>query len=101
MPVGATFFDQTVFPYVDGYPANYKNLPDDMNRVVWSALVHSPWDRAQEIPKLVERDEDHIDGGHLSGFSGEDCFYLVVFDFNRDRKCVQVVDGKEIFMVRV
>ena len=26
MPLGATFFDQTYFPYVDGYPDNYDNL---------------------------------------------------------------------------
>ena len=26
MPVGATFFDQTCFPYLDGYPDTYKDL---------------------------------------------------------------------------
>lgn len=48
MPVGATFFDQTTFPYQDGYPENYKYLPEAMSKVVWSALVHSPWDHAGE-----------------------------------------------------
>lgn len=48
MPVGATFFDQTTFPYQDGYPGNYKDLPEAMSKVVWSALVHSPWDHAGE-----------------------------------------------------
>lgn len=48
MPVGATFFDQTTFPYQDGYPDNYKDLPEAMGKVVWSALVHSPWDHAGE-----------------------------------------------------
>lgn len=48
MPLGATFFDQTVFPYLDGYPADYRDLPAAMARVHWSALVHSPWDHAGE-----------------------------------------------------
>ena len=48
MPVGATFFDQTIFPYADGYPKDYKGLPEAMSKVLWSALVHSPWDRAGE-----------------------------------------------------
>jgi len=46
MPAGATFFDQTHFPYVDGYPENYNNLPAAMDKVLWAALVHSPWDNA-------------------------------------------------------
>ncbi len=48
MPKGATFFDQTLFPYIDGYPSDYKDLPEMMNKVLWSALVHSPWDHAAE-----------------------------------------------------
>ena len=44
MPEGGTFFDETCFPYLDGYPADYKNLPAAMGKVLWSALVHSPWD---------------------------------------------------------
>jgi uroporphyrinogen decarboxylase len=46
MPVGATFFDQTYFPYLDGYPDDFSGLPDEMSRVHWAALVHSPWDNA-------------------------------------------------------
>lgn len=46
MPNGATFFDQTFFPYVDGYPEKLNTLPEAMNKVLWSALVHSPWDHA-------------------------------------------------------
>jgi uroporphyrinogen decarboxylase len=45
-PVGATFFDQTLFPYLDGYPDNYGDLPAAMNKVLWQALAHSPWDNA-------------------------------------------------------
>ena len=48
MPVGATFFDQTYFPYEDDYPDNYDGLDEAMSKVLWSALVHSPWDHAAE-----------------------------------------------------
>ncbi len=49
MPQGAAFFDQTCFPWVDGYPDDLRAaLPGAMGRVLWAALVHSPWDRAGE-----------------------------------------------------
>ena len=48
MPVGATFFDQTYFPYQDGYPADYKDLAKEMPKIHWAGLVHSPWDHASE-----------------------------------------------------
>jgi uroporphyrinogen decarboxylase len=48
MPPGATFFDQSVYPYLDGYPADYHDLPVAMGKVHWSALAHSPWDHASE-----------------------------------------------------
>jgi uroporphyrinogen decarboxylase len=46
MPVGATFYDQTYFPYVDGYPDSYDNLDAEMGRIMWARDVHSPWDHA-------------------------------------------------------
>ncbi len=46
MPDGAAFFDQTVFPYQDDWPADWSGLDDAMGKVLWSALVHSPWDNA-------------------------------------------------------
>ena len=46
MPVGATFFDQTCFPYLEDYPDDYSDLDHQMGKVLWSALVHSPWDHA-------------------------------------------------------
>ncbi|MDR1929909.1 MAG: uroporphyrinogen decarboxylase family protein [Treponema sp.] len=46
MPGGATFFDQAYFPYLDGYPENYGDLPRAMNKVLWQKLAHSPWDNA-------------------------------------------------------
>jgi uroporphyrinogen decarboxylase len=44
MPMGATFFDQTYFPYVDGYPDSFENLDEEMGRVMWARDAHSPWD---------------------------------------------------------
>ncbi len=48
MPVGATFFDQAFFPYADDWPDSWDGLDHAMSRVLWSALVHSPWDHAGE-----------------------------------------------------
>ena len=42
MPLGATFFDQTIFPYIDNFPANYSNLDDTMNHVIWGAMGFTP-----------------------------------------------------------
>ncbi len=48
MPVGATFFDQTYFPYVNGYPDSYEGLDAEMHRIMWARDAHSPWDHAGE-----------------------------------------------------
>lgn len=48
MPGTGYFFDQTYFPYVDGYPADFHNLDQAMAKVLWAALAHSPWDHAGE-----------------------------------------------------
>lgn len=48
MPKGATFFDQAVFPYLEDFPDNYDDLDEAMGKVLWSALVHSPWDHADD-----------------------------------------------------
>jgi uroporphyrinogen decarboxylase len=48
MPADATFFDQTYFPYVQGYPADYKGLDTEMHRIMWARDAHSPWDHAGE-----------------------------------------------------
>lgn len=48
MPVGATFFDQTYFPYIEDYPDDYSDLDYQMSKVSWNALAHSPWDHANE-----------------------------------------------------
>ena len=44
MPAGATFFDQTHFPWIDGYPSDMSSLDDAMSKVLWAAFTHSPWD---------------------------------------------------------
>ncbi|MGI5899815.1 MAG: uroporphyrinogen decarboxylase family protein [Christensenellales bacterium] len=46
MPSSGTFFDQTYFPYQDGYPSHYHDLDRAMNKVLWQKLAHSPWDNA-------------------------------------------------------
>ena len=48
MPVGATFFDQIYFPYLEDYPEDYADLDYQMGKVHWNAFVHSPWDHAGE-----------------------------------------------------
>lgn len=48
MPAGATFFDQAFFPFLEDYPESWDGLDHAMSRVLWSALVHSPWDHAGE-----------------------------------------------------
>ena len=48
MPATGTFYDQTVFPYIDGYPADFSKLPDEMGKVLWAAMAHSPWDHSNE-----------------------------------------------------
>lgn len=57
MPKGATFFDQMYFPYQDDYPDDYKDLDHQMGKVLWSALVHSPWDHAgdKDFYKILRR----------------------------------------------
>lgn len=48
MPAGATFFDQTIFPWVNGYPDDMAKLDDAMSKVMWAAFAGPPWDKADE-----------------------------------------------------
>ena len=48
MPNGGMCFDQTYFPYVEDYPASFDDLDKQMGKILWSALVHSPWDHQNE-----------------------------------------------------
>ena len=53
-PVGAAFYDQVCFPWQGGWPQDFSELDEAMGKVLWSALVHSPWDNAHE-PRFWER----------------------------------------------
>ncbi len=53
-PTGAAFYDETCFPWMDEWPADFSGLDDAMGKVLWSALVHSPWDNAGK-PGFWER----------------------------------------------
>jgi len=44
MPAGATFFDQTIFPYLDNYPDDYSELDVAMGRAVWGSFGFTPFD---------------------------------------------------------
>ncbi len=48
MPSGGTFFDQTFFPYLDGYPRDFMDLKKDMDMVMWGSVAVPPWDHASE-----------------------------------------------------
>jgi uroporphyrinogen decarboxylase len=48
MPAGGTFFDQSHFPYLEGYPTDFRDLSTQMSRVLWATFVHSPWDHAND-----------------------------------------------------
>ena len=48
MPTDGTFFDQSIYPYIDGYPDNFSGMDESMGKILWSALVHSPWDHAKD-----------------------------------------------------
>lgn len=53
-PAGAAFYDQAHFPWVEDWPADFSGLDDAMSKVLWAALVHSPWDSADQ-PDFWER----------------------------------------------
>ena len=63
MPIGATFFDQTYFPYANGYPDAYENLDAEMGRIMWARDAHSPWDHAGEPDFWIKLREKAL---HLS-----------------------------------
>ena len=59
MPVTAFSYDQTVYPFLDGYPASYgANLDEAMGKIHWAAFAHSPWDHASE-PDFWEQLRSH------------------------------------------
>ncbi|MDD3217884.1 MAG: uroporphyrinogen decarboxylase family protein [Lachnospiraceae bacterium] len=49
MPKGGMCFDQMYFPYRNAFPDNYDNLDAEMGKVLWSAMVHAPWDHKADF----------------------------------------------------
>jgi uroporphyrinogen decarboxylase len=45
---GATYFDQTYFPYLDGYPDNFDDLAQDMKKAMWYSIPVSPFHRQED-----------------------------------------------------
>jgi len=45
-PNGAAFYDETCFPWQEDWPSDFSGLDAAMGKVLWAALVHSPWDNA-------------------------------------------------------
>ncbi|MBN2128146.1 MAG: hypothetical protein JW741_01570 [Sedimentisphaerales bacterium] len=43
MPEGGAFFDQTHWPYVDGYPSDYRRLDEALAKVMWTAMPRGLW----------------------------------------------------------
>ena len=59
MPMTAFSYDQTVYPFLDGYPASYgANLDEAMGKIHWASFAHSPWDHASE-PDFWEQLRSH------------------------------------------
>ena len=59
MPSTAISYDQTIYPFLKGYPEKYgSNLDEAMGRIHWAALAHSPWDHASE-PDFWEQLRSH------------------------------------------
>ncbi|MEI6274694.1 MAG: uroporphyrinogen decarboxylase family protein [Prolixibacteraceae bacterium] len=48
MPMGATFFDQLIFPYRDGYPTDYADLGNQMSLAIWGGFGFTPYDWIDE-----------------------------------------------------
>ena len=48
MPRAGTFFDQSLFPFLKGYPENFRGIDAAMGQILWAALAHSPWDHASD-----------------------------------------------------
>lgn len=73
MPNGATFFDQIIFPYVNGYPGNYNNIGHDMSRVSWGGFGFPPYDRINEkdfwktLRETIQKERARTDRALLIG----------------------------------
>ena len=48
MPVGATFFDQLIFPWKDGFPDDFSCFGEDSKKTVWGGMGFTPYDWMDE-----------------------------------------------------
>jgi len=83
MPAGGAFFDQSIFPWVDGYPADVRAaLKEAMGKVLWSALVHSPWDHAGEDGFWDDLRVHLIGIFPARSFTGSNCPHRFIRDYD-------------------
>ncbi|PRR69897.1 uroporphyrinogen decarboxylase family protein [Neomoorella humiferrea] len=48
MKKDAFYFHQEYYPYLNGYPENYDNITEAMNKVQWFKIAVSPWDHLND-----------------------------------------------------
>lgn len=80
MPAGAPFFDQTHFPWKEGYPdsreAMEEQLDEAVSEVMWTAFSRSSWehmpgeDKGEELRKRVQALRNSTDRALLITFGG-------------------------------
>lgn len=68
MPLGATFFDQMLFPYEDGYPENFNDLKNALKKISWISHSHASNINASELrEKLISLKESSNKALVMSG----------------------------------
>jgi uroporphyrinogen decarboxylase len=73
MPVGATFFDQLIFPYLNGFPDNYDDISHQMLRVIWGGFGFTPFDWLDQkdfwkmLRETILREREKSDRAFLIG----------------------------------
>ena len=73
MPVGATFFDQLIFPYLDGYPEEFRDFSREQSRVIWGGFGFTPFDWLDDkdfwkmLRETVLREREKSDKAFLIG----------------------------------
>jgi uroporphyrinogen decarboxylase len=55
MPVGAAFYDQTFFPYENGYPESFENLKQSLKKISWVVHSHASNLNAEELKEKLTK----------------------------------------------
>jgi len=55
MAAGATFFDQTYFPYENRYPDSFDNFKTDLKKISWVVHSHAPNLNSQELRERLQK----------------------------------------------